>query len=116
LLGCKLILKCRKEEVLTSIIVVAMQCVKGSSMRWSPYLFNSFLEDYKDTQDWGFEFHYSCLLILIALVGWKEPTYSLFFPRKGKCGTMHYMSLQSTTYPKENKINNDVFSLYLREI
>jgi hypothetical protein len=74
------------------------------------------LEDCKDTQDWGSEFHYSWLLILIALVGWKEPTYNMFLQRTGKCGTTRYTSLRSTTDPKEKKINNDVFTLYLMEI
>jgi hypothetical protein len=85
-------------------------------MSWAPYLLNYFLEDCKDTQDWGSEFHYSWLLILIALVGWKEPTYNMFLQRIGKCGTTRYTSLRSTTDPKEKKINNDVFSLYLSEI
>jgi hypothetical protein len=61
-----------------------MQCAKGSSMSWAPYLLNSFLEDCKDTQDWGFEFHYLWLLIIIGLIGWKEPTYNKYLERPGK--------------------------------
>jgi hypothetical protein len=116
LLGCKLMHKCRKEEVPAGVVAAAAQCTKGSSMSWAPYLLNSFLEDCKDTQDWGSEFHYSWLLILIALVGWKEPTYNMFLQRIGKCGTTRYTSLRSTTDPKKKKINNDVFTLYLSEI
>jgi hypothetical protein len=108
--------KCRKEEVPAGIVAVVMQCTKASSMSWAPYLLNSFLEYCKDTQDWGSDFHYSWLLILIALVGWKEPTYSVFLQRIGKCGVARYMSLRSTTDPKAKKINNDMFSLYLIEI
>jgi hypothetical protein len=80
-------------------------------MIWAPYLFYSFLEDCKDTHDWGSEFHYSWLLILI--VGWKELTYSMFLQRIGKCGATRYMSLRSTTNPKVKKIKSDVFALYL---
>jgi hypothetical protein len=78
ILGFKLMCKHRKEEFPKGVVVVAMQCAKGRSMSWAPYFLNSFLEDCKDTQDWGFEFHYSWLLIFIALVGWKEPTYNMF--------------------------------------
>jgi hypothetical protein len=116
LLGCKLMRKCPKEEVPAGVVAAEAQCAKGSSMSWAPYLLNSFLEDCKDTQDWGSEFHYSWLLILIALVGWKEPTYNVFLQRTGKCGTTRYTSLRSTMDPKEKKINNDVFTLYLMEI
>jgi hypothetical protein len=56
LLKCKLMCKCHKEEVPTGVDVVVVQCAKGSSMSWAPYLLNSFLEDCKDTQDWGSEF------------------------------------------------------------
>jgi hypothetical protein len=108
--------KCRKEEVPAGVVVVVAQCAKGSSMSWAPYLLNYFLKDYKDTQYWGSEFHYSWLLILIALVGWKEPVYSMFLQRVGKCGATRYTSLRSTTYPKTKKVNNDVFALYLSKI
>jgi hypothetical protein len=116
MLGCKLMCKCRKEEVPAGVVAATTQCMKGSSMSWAPYLLNSFLEDCKDTQDWGSEFHYSWLLILISLVGWKEPTYNMFLQRTRKCGATHYMSLQRKEDPKEKKINNDIFSLYLMEI
>jgi hypothetical protein len=116
LLGCKLMRKCRKEEVPAGVVAVAVQCTKGSSMSWAPYLLNSFLEDCKDAQDWGSEFHYSWLLILIALMGWQEPTYTMFLPRTGKCGATRYTSLRSTTDPKVKKFNNDMFTQYLTEI
>jgi hypothetical protein len=74
------------------------------------------LEDCKDTQYWGSEFHYSWLLILIALVGWKEPTYNVFLQRTRKFGASRYMSIQITIDTNENKINSDVFSLYLTNI
>jgi hypothetical protein len=108
--------KCRKEEVPARVVAVAAQCVKGRSMSWGPYFLNSFLEDYKDTQDWGSEFHYLWFLILIALIGWQELAYSMFLQRVGKCGTSQYNSLKSTTNPKTKKVNNDVFALYLLEI
>jgi hypothetical protein len=49
-------------------------------------------------------------------MGWKEPTYSLFLQRIGKCGAAHYTYICSTTNPKNKKLNNDVFALYLTEI
>jgi hypothetical protein len=38
LLGCKLMHKCRKEEVPTGVVAVVTQCAKGISMSWDPYL------------------------------------------------------------------------------
>jgi hypothetical protein len=49
LLGCKLMCKCRKEEVPTGVVAIAAHCAKGSSMSWGPYILNYFLEDCKDT-------------------------------------------------------------------
>jgi hypothetical protein len=108
--------KCRKEEVPARVVEAAVQCTKGRSMSWAPYFLNSFLEDYKDTQDWGSEFHYSWLLILIALIGWKEPVYNKYIERIGKCGTTRYTSLRRTIDPKRKKENNDTFAWYLSEI
>jgi hypothetical protein len=85
-------------------------------MSWAPYLLNSFLEDCKDTQDWGSEFHYSWLLILIGLMGWKEPVYSMYLERPGKCGAMCYTSLRNNTDPKRKKINMDTFAWYFTEM
>jgi hypothetical protein len=85
-------------------------------MRWAPYLLNLFLEYCNDAKDWGSEFHYLWLLILIALVGWKELAYTMFLPRIGKCGATRYMSLRSTPDPRAKKFNNDMFSQYLTKI
>jgi hypothetical protein len=103
LLGCKLMCKCRKEEVSARVVAVVAQCAKGSSMSWAPYLLNSFLEDCKDTQDWGSEFHYSWLLILISLIGWKEPAYRKYCERMGQCGTTRYISLRNNADPEEEE-------------
>jgi hypothetical protein len=43
--------KCRKEEVPVGVVATAKKYAKGISMSWAPYLLNSFLEDWKDTQD-----------------------------------------------------------------
>jgi hypothetical protein len=67
-------------------------------MSWAPYLLNSFLEDCKDTQDWGSKFHYSWLLILIGLIGWKEPVYNKYLERPGNVAqhaTYHYAAAQT---------------------
>jgi hypothetical protein len=60
---------------LVRVVAVAAQCVKGTTLSWAPYLLNMFLDDCKDAQDLGEKFHYSWLLILIAVIGWKEPKY-----------------------------------------
>jgi hypothetical protein len=70
ILACKLMRKCRREEVPSRVVVVAAKCVEGTSMSWAPYLLNLFLEECKDAQDLGTEFHYSWLITLIAFMGW----------------------------------------------
>jgi hypothetical protein len=99
--------------VSAGVVEVAEKCVKGISMRWAPYLLNSFLKDCKDTQDWGSKFHYLWLLILIALIGWKEPLQRKYIERIGKCGVARYISLRITIDPKKKKENSDTFAWYL---
>jgi hypothetical protein len=41
-------------------------------MNWTTFLVNHFLTDYREAQDKGMEFHYSWLLIFIALVSCRE--------------------------------------------
>jgi hypothetical protein len=69
----KIVKKCQKEEVLAGA-----QFAVGA-----PYLLNMFLDDYKDSHELGTEFHYSWLIMLIALIRWKEPTYSYLCYRVG---------------------------------
>jgi hypothetical protein len=39
-LACKLLRKCRKDQVSTGVIVAAEKCVDGVSMSWAPFLVN----------------------------------------------------------------------------
>jgi hypothetical protein len=40
-------------------------------MNWAKYLVNQLEIDCREAQDQGHEFHFSCLLILIAFVAWE---------------------------------------------
>jgi hypothetical protein len=79
-------------------------------MSWAPYLLNLFLENCKDTQEWGSELHYSWLLILIGHIGWKKPVYNKYMERPGKCGATRYISLCSSADPKRKKTNTNIFA------
>jgi hypothetical protein len=70
---CKLLRKCRREEVPIRVVTTTAQCIEGTMLIWAPYLLNIFLKEYNDVQDLVTQFHYSWLLILIALIRWKEP-------------------------------------------
>jgi hypothetical protein len=48
ILAYKLLRKFCKGEVLARVIVVAAQCIEGTSMSWAPYLLNLSQEDCKD--------------------------------------------------------------------
>jgi hypothetical protein len=93
LMACNVLRKCRKEEAPARGIIVVAQCAKGVMFSWAPYLLNQFLVDCRDAQDNGTEFHYSWLIILITLVGRKEPKFSALFDRKGKFYAARYESL-----------------------
>jgi hypothetical protein len=50
ILACKLLRKCRKDEVPAGVIAVAAQCAEGTFVRWASYLLNLFQMDYRDMQ------------------------------------------------------------------
>jgi hypothetical protein len=39
-LACKLLIKCRKDHVFTSVIIKAVKCLEGVSMSWEPFFLN----------------------------------------------------------------------------
>jgi hypothetical protein len=55
IMACKLLRKCRKEEF-TGVVAVAAQYADGTTLSWVPYLWNLFLDDYKDAKIWGHNF------------------------------------------------------------
>jgi hypothetical protein len=109
ILACKMLRKCHREEVSTGVVIVATQCVEGTTVSWAPYLLNFFLYGCKDAKDLGTKFHYSWMLILIAIMGWKEPSYTDFGTRPTpNCGAM-YLSLGTTPDSKHKKIKAAIF-------
>ena len=66
--------KCRPNEVPAPIVSIAANCAEGYSYNWPAYIAKEFLEDARDAQVKGRPIHYSWLIILISLIGWKEPT------------------------------------------
>ena len=64
--------KCRPYEVPAPVIKIAANCAEGYSYNWAAYIAKEFLEDVHDVQEKGIPFHYSWLIVLITLVGWKE--------------------------------------------
>ena len=78
LLACKIMWKCRPNEVPAPIVSIAANCAEGYSYNWAAYIAKEFLEDARDAGEKVRPFHYSWLMILIALIGWKEPTEAQF--------------------------------------
>ena len=70
--------KCRPNEVPAPIVSIATNCAEGYNYNWAAYIAKEFLEDARDALEKGRPFHYSWLIVLIALVGWKEPTEAQF--------------------------------------
>jgi hypothetical protein len=53
LMACKILHKCRKEDVPTGVVTTTTQCANDTMLSWAPYLLNMFLGDSKDAQDLG---------------------------------------------------------------
>ena len=69
---------CRPNEVSALIFSITANCAEGYSYKWAEYIAREFLEDICDVQEKGRPFHYSWLIVLIALVRWKEPIEAQF--------------------------------------
>jgi hypothetical protein len=68
-------------------------------MNWAMFLLNQILIDCEEAQDKGTEFHYSWLLILIALSTWREENDSHFLGVTEKpCLAVRYQNLWYTTH------------------
>jgi hypothetical protein len=77
------------------------------------FLLNQFLIDCKEAQDKGMEFHYAWLLILIALVAWREPEDTQFLgAMKKPCLAARYVNLWHTVHKERQLDNNIMFYVY----
>jgi hypothetical protein len=52
--------------------------MEGMQMNWVSYLVNEFEKDSRKAQYHGYEFQFSCLLVLIAFVTWKMSVGATF--------------------------------------
>jgi hypothetical protein len=93
-MACKLLRKCHKDQVPKSAIETTEKCIAGVQMNWVMFLVNQFLMDCREVQDKGKKIHYAWLLILIALVAWREPkdTQFMVFSKK-PCLVVRYVNL-----------------------
>jgi len=73
-------MKCLADEILTHVVSLATQCVKGVQFNWSRYLCQEFLENCREAQDETKSFHYAWMLFSIVLVAWELPKDSQFPP------------------------------------
>jgi hypothetical protein len=56
------------------------------------------------------------LIILVALVGYRELKYRIFYHRLGKCCTSKYTTLWHNSDAKKRKKNSNIFSMMLEEM
>ena len=78
ILAAKMLRKCRPNEVPAPVVKLAASCAVGYTYNWADFIAREFLEDVQDAQELRRPFHYSWLLVLIALVGWREPEQTQF--------------------------------------
>jgi hypothetical protein len=86
-------------------------------MNWESYLVNDLEKDYREAHDYGYEFHFSWLLVLIAFVAWKMPQESTFSeiessePLATRFSTLWYMNDMSKKWQ-----SNIVFHSYYQQL
>jgi hypothetical protein len=78
LIAGKLVRKNHPTQVTDFVVDLARKCVEGMQMNWASYLVNKLEKDCQETQDQGYDFHFSWLLILIAFVAWEMPVGATF--------------------------------------
>jgi hypothetical protein len=116
ILACKLLRKCRREEVLAGVVAVATQCAKDTTMSWAPCLLNIFLYDCKYAQYLCTKFHYSWLTMLITFMGWREPRYVTFGTRPKSNQGVRYLLLKATSDANKKRMNGSKFEGYLHDL
>ena len=79
LLVGRVLQKCRPNQVSGPTIKLANTTKDEVQYNWALSLLNQFTNNYIAAQDHNQPFHYTWLLILIGLVGWKEPKQGIFF-------------------------------------
>ena len=65
-------------QVIGFIVNLSRKCVEGMHMNWASYLVNALEKDCHEAQDQGYEFHFSCLLILISFFSCDKPKGATF--------------------------------------
>jgi len=90
--------------------------MKGTLLSWSPYIVKLFLDVWKDKKYLGIEFHYSWLIMIIVLVGWRHPKFSMSFRRIGKRCILEYVAVWHISTKNERKANLSIFEMFLEEI
>jgi hypothetical protein len=74
----KLVQKNRPTQVTGFTVDLAGKCTEGLQMNWAQYLVNQLEIDCRESQDQGYEFHFSWLFILIAFIAWELPEGETF--------------------------------------
>jgi hypothetical protein len=74
----KLVRKNMPKQVTWFIVDLTGKCVEGMQMNWVSYLVNELEKDCREAQDQGYEFYFSCLLVMITFVTWKIPEEETF--------------------------------------
>ena len=68
-------------------------------MNWATFLLNQFFIHCEEVQDKGIEFHYAWLLILLALLSWRDLNDSNFLGvTKKPCLALQYQNLWYMTH------------------
>jgi hypothetical protein len=108
--------KCRPNQVSGLAIKLADTARDKVQYNWTLYLLNQFNDDCIAAQDHNQPFHYAWLLILIRLIGWKEPKQGIFLNTNLSFRGARYANLWVTSDPMKQDANNMVFYYYYDQL
>jgi hypothetical protein len=117
LIAGKLVHKNRPTQVSKFVVDLTGKCVEGLQMNGVKYLVNQLEIDCKESQDQGYEFHFSWLLILISFVAWELPEGATFLdidpfePLAAKFSTLWYLNDMNKQWK-----SNVVFHTYYTQL
>jgi len=113
----KLFYKNRPTQVTGFVVDLIGKCVESLQMNWVKYLMNQLELDRRESQDKGYEFHFSWLLILVAFIIWDMPKGATFLdiepfePLDMKFSTLWYSSDMSKQWQ-----SNVLFHTYYNQL
>jgi hypothetical protein len=86
-------------------------------MAWAQYVLNEFIDDFLDTHNSNKEFHYSWILLLLAMVLWQPPRgFEWTTGSRHAFEAPHFLRLHENKDPHIQNSHNDLFQEWYQQL